>query len=74
MASPYLFTTKINIQSPDDVTTATSGGTITGASGVLEVVYDDTAFTGAEGKTRLILALEHMLDYLKESKTPWPLT
>lgn len=74
MASPYLFVTKINPQSPDDITVATSGGTITGASGTVEVVYDDTAFTGAEGKQRLILALEHITNYLKEAKTTWPLS
>lgn len=74
MASPYIFATKIDPQSPDDFTTATSGGTITGASGVVELVYDDTAFTDAEGKARLILAVEHLLDTLKEPSFTWPIS
>mgnify|MGYP001599855488 FL=1 len=73
MASRYVFTTKIN-PTPDDFTPAAAGGTITGASGVAELVFSDTAFTGAEGKTRLILAVEQLLNYLKETKRPWPLT
>ena len=74
MAEPHIFTTKIDPQSPDDFATATSGGTLTGASAVVELVYDDTAFTDAEGKTRLILAVEHLLDTLKETKFTWPIS
>lgn len=72
MASRYIFTTKINPQSPDDFSSATSGGTITGSSGVVELVFNDAAFTSGEGKQRLILAVEHLLNYLKEPKTTWP--
>lgn len=73
MAIPYLFVTDVKAGSPDDVTTAASGGTaLDGASAVLEVAYDDTAFTDAEGKERLILALERIVQRLKESDYTWP--
>ena len=74
MANPYLFTTKFNPDGPDDITTATSGGTITGASGVVELVYDDAVFTGAVGKKVLITAVETILNKLKEGSTTWPLS
>lgn len=74
MAVPYLFITKIDPKSPDDVTTATTGGTLAGASAVLTVAYNDASFTKAEGKERLILALERITDYLKETKTTWVLS
>ncbi len=73
MANRTITAAKINPQSPDDYFTGT-GGTITGASGVVELVYDDTQFTAAESKTRLILAVEHLLDYLKETNDTWPLS
>lgn len=62
---------EINPQSPDDVNFNASGATLDG-SNVLQVNYDDTEFTGAEGKTRLILALEHILNGLKEGHQDWP--
>lgn len=68
-------TTIIDPKSPDDFANDVStGGTLTTASAVLELVYDETAFTKAEGKIRLIRAVEHLLNHLKESKTTWPLT
>lgn len=74
MAVPYIFATKVNPAGPDDFTTATSGGTITGSSGTVELVYDDAVFTGAAGKKALIRVVEHMLNLLKQSSTTWPLS
>lgn len=76
MASRYIFTTVID-PSPsldNDWSLATSGGTITGASGVVELVFDDTAFTGAEGKKRLLLALKSLEAFLEDGKRDWPLS
>ncbi len=71
MASRYVFTTSID-PNKYDWTHAASGGTITGASGAIELVYDDTAFTTAEGKERLILAVESLLLNLKDGNTTYP--
>lgn len=73
MADAYIFTTKAN-PTHDDFTTATSGGTLTGASAVVELVYDDAVFTGARGKKTLINAVESLLNVLKQSSTTWPLS
>lgn len=70
MATIRAGVTVINPQSPDDVTIE-SGGTLDG-SNVVQVNYDDTAFTGAEGKVRLILALRHVVDAFEESRVDWP--
>ena len=72
MASAYIFATKINPRGNYDFTITATGGTITGASGKVELVYDTTAFTGAEGKARLLLALEQMKDKLERADVPWP--
>lgn len=73
MASRYIFTTKLN-PTPDDFSVATSGGTITGASGAVELVFDDAVFTGANGKIALIRAVEQMLNVIKQQSSTWPLT
>lgn len=70
MASAYLFATSVNPQGPDGVTTATTGGTITGASGVVELVFDDTVFTR---KKDLVLAVEAILNKLRQTGTDFPL-
>lgn len=62
-------------RSPDDFTIDVStGGTLTTASAVLEVVFDEAVFTKAEGKTRLILTLQHLIDKLGEPNVTWPLS
>lgn len=62
---------KIDPQSPDDVNFNASGATLNG-SNVLQVNYNDASFTGSEGKVRLIMALEHILNGLKEGHQDWP--
>lgn len=61
-------------RSPDDFVVATSGGTIDGASGIAELAFDDAVYTSSVQRQRLILTLEHMVDFLKETKRDWPLT
>lgn len=73
MAIAYLFSAKEDPASPDDIGVSASGGTLAGASAKFTVAYDDAIFTGPKGKKQLVLALEHMLDKLKENTTPWPL-
>lgn len=70
MATIRAGVTKIDPQSPDDVSIA-SGGTLDG-SNVLQVNYDDTAFDSDEGKSRLILALRQILHTFEEGHTDWP--
>lgn len=75
MANFYVFTTKIDPDgSRTQFTPATSGGTITGASGAMELVYDGAKFTGAEGRVRLINAVSRLRDWLEDPKTTWPLS
>lgn len=73
MAVPSLGATSINPQSPDDIAISTSGGTLDG-SNVVQLNYNDASFTGSEGKTRLILAVEHILDKLQEPDVTWPIS
>lgn len=73
MAVPSLAATSIDPRSPDDIAVSTSGGTLDGTNKV-QLNYDDTAFTGGEGKTRLILAVEQILDKLQEADVTWPLS
>lgn len=70
MASRQFGVTKINPQK-FDVTYDATGATLEG-SNVLQVTYDDAAFTGAEGKQRLLLALRAVEDRLAEASTTWP--
>lgn len=56
----------------DDVTFDTAGGTLDNSS-VCQFNWDDTVFTGQEGKQRLIAHLEIVLARLKSAKL-WPIT
>jgi len=72
MAIRFITATSVSPRADGFAVTVT-GGTIDGASGTVELAFDDAVFTVAEGKTRLILAVEELLDYLKETARPWPL-
>jgi hypothetical protein len=74
MAVRYLFSASTRPRNPADFTGAASGGTITGASGTVELVFDDAIFgSTTEGKQRLISAIEALSDRLKSAKA-WPIT
>jgi len=74
MASRYVFSASTRPSNPNDFTGAASGGTITGASGTIELVFDDTVFgTTLEGKQRLVAALDAMKDRIQSAKL-WPIT
>ncbi len=70
----FLSSTKLNTKVDDVTIDVTTGGTLTGASAVVEIVFDEDVFTGANGKKRLLLSLEAMMNKLKQSGTTWPLT
>jgi predicted amino acid dehydrogenase len=64
-------TEKINPdQTADDIQQDTAASIGTGH--VLEVLYDDAAFTGEEGRQRLALALERVLNRVKSGQVGWP--
>lgn len=74
MASRYLFSASTRPSNPADFTGAASGGTITGASGTVELVFDDAVFGSTmEGKQRLIAAVDALSGRLKSAKA-WPIT
>jgi len=55
-----------------DVVGAASGGTLD-ASNVVQVNFDDTVFTGQEGKQRLLAALDLIVKRIGSAKV-WPIT
>lgn len=55
-----------------DVVFAASGGTLD-ASNVVQVNFDDSVFTGQEGKQRLVAALELIAERVKSARV-WPVT
>lgn len=55
-----------------DVVFAASGGTLD-ASNLVQVNWDSTVFTGAEGKQRLVAAME-LLKRRIETARLWPVT
>ena len=61
MAAVQFGVTKINPTLPSDVVYDGTGATLEG-SNVLQVTYSDTAFTKAEGKERLVLALQKVIE------------
>lgn len=71
MATASFGVTKIDPRKPSDVAFAATGGTLDG-SNVLQVNYDDTVFTAAEGKERLILALRQIQLRLESGDLTWP--
>ena len=79
MALPYIFATVADPKAVLAKATggftrvADSGSAMDGASATVELVYNDAVFTDAEGKERLILALEEMILYIKGANTVWPL-
>lgn len=74
MASRYMFSADEAPAQPYDWTGAASGGTITGASGTIEIVFDDTVFTSTqEGKQRLVAALDSLKAKIQSAKA-WPIT
>lgn len=74
MAVRYLFSASARPSNPKDFTGAASGGTITGASGTVELVYDDAVYgSSLEGKQRLVAAVDALSAKLKSAKV-WPIT
>lgn len=74
MAVRYVFSASARPSNPANFTGAASGGTITGASGTLELVFDDAVFGSTnEGKQRLIAAIDALSDRIKSTKA-WPIT
>jgi hypothetical protein len=55
-----------------DVVFDIAGGTLDNSS-VVQLNYDDTVFTGIEGKQRLIAHVEVILQRLKSARL-WPIT
>lgn len=55
-----------------DVVGFASGGTLD-SSNVVQVNFDDSVFTGQEGKQRLLAALEIIKDRVATAKV-WPIT
>lgn len=55
-----------------DVVFDIAGGTLDNSS-VVQLNYDDTVFTGQEGKQRLISHVEIILQRLKSARL-WPIT
>lgn len=74
MASRYIFSASKRPSNPPNWTGAASGGTITGSSGTVELVFDDSVFGATnEGKQRLIAAVDALRAKLQASKV-WPIT
>lgn len=74
MASRYIFSADVAPGQPYDWTGAASGGTITGASGTIELVFDDAVFGSTwEGKQRLVAALDSLKKKVEAAKN-WPIT
>lgn len=77
MANRYIFVKKKDPNGPDDVFSTVTGGTLNGASATLQVTWDDAVFLAAGNdksadNKALILALEHLINFLRESSTEWP--
>jgi len=74
MASRYMFSASERPSNPNDFTGAATGGTITGSSGTVELVFDDTVYGSTnEGKMRLIAALDALKAKIQSAKV-WPIT
>lgn len=74
MASRYIFSAQSAPRAAHQFTGAASGGTITGASGTVELVFDDTVYAATpEGKARLVNAVEVLLGKIKAARV-WPIT
>lgn len=76
MASRYIFTAsaRANVADESAYVGAASGGTITGASGTVELVFDDAVYGATrEGRMQLIEQVEMILNRLKTT-TVWPIT
>lgn len=56
----------------NDVVFAASGGTLD-ASNVVQLNFDDTVFTGQEGKQRLLAAID-LIKHRVASAKVWPVT
>lgn len=56
----------------NSVVFAASGGTLD-ASNLVQLNFDDTVFTGAEGKQRLAVAVKLILERIENAKV-WPVT
>jgi len=75
MADRYIFSASEAPQSaPSDFTGAATGGTLTGASATVELVFDDAIYGATnEGKQRLVVAVKGILAKLESAKV-WPIT
>ena len=69
MAVKSFGTTSIDPQITDDVELTTSALVLEGGQ-VLQVLFDDAAFTQEEGRERLLLALQRTSEAIQE--TDWP--
>lgn len=69
MASVQFGVTKINPSNTADVVYDATGAALEG-SNLLQVTYQDSSFTAAEGKERLIEALKWVIR--KVEKSTWP--
>ena len=72
MATRYIGMTAVFPQVEGDaVIGAATGGTLAGSQYV-QVVFDDSIFTGQEGKQRLLAALQVISDRIASAKV-WPI-
>lgn len=71
MAVASFGVTKIDPRKPSDVVFAAAGATLDGDN-VLQVNYNNEAFTAEEGKERLILALRQIMLRLEAGDLTWP--
>lgn len=74
MASRYVFSAESAPRLPNHFTGAASGGTLTGASATVELVFDDTVYGATpEGKARLVNAILMLAKKVEAAKV-WPIT
>ncbi len=74
MANRYIFSDSERPSNPNDFASVATGGTINGASGTVQLTFDDSVYgSGIEGKQRLVAAVKALADKLESAKV-WPLT
>lgn len=72
MATPVQFAvTAIDPDGTPDVAYDGTGATLEG-SNLLQVTYDADSFTAAEGKIRLVNALQRIMEKILRPDTTWP--
>lgn len=73
MATHDIHTDQIDPQGPADFTVEHTANSLDG-SRVLELRYDPSVFTAAEGKIRLLNALDQLRDRIEAGDFTWPAT